>query len=57
MYVQGISTTLAGGIGSAVLPNTGGYKPFFYTAVALVVIGVATLAVSGIVSMKQRTSR
>ncbi len=57
MYTLGTSTTLVGGVGAATLPNTGGFQPLFFTAVALLALGVTTLIANGIVALKRRADR
>jgi hypothetical protein len=52
--VLGCSTTACS---VALLPNTGGSRTLFWVAVIALGIGLATLAVSGVLSLKQRMNR
>ena len=55
--VLGASTTVTGGVTAAVLPHTGGLRPLFVVALAVLAFGVVTLAVSGISAFKQARSK
>jgi hypothetical protein len=50
----GTSTTVTG---AAVLPATGGYRPMFVIALAVLAFGVITLAVSGVSAIKQARNK
>jgi hypothetical protein len=52
--VLGCSTTACG---VALLPNTGGSRTLFWVAMAALGIGLVTLAITGIFSLKQRLNR
>lgn len=52
--VLGASTTVSGVAGVAILPNTGSTRPLFLIAAVLLVGGLVTLAVSGIIAVKNR---
>lgn len=41
---------------AAVLPNTGSNRPLFVAAAAILAFGVISLAISGVVAVKQRRS-
>jgi hypothetical protein len=41
----------------ALLPNTSGSRTLFWVAMAALVIGLVTLAITGAVSLKQRINR
>ena len=52
--VLGCSTTACS---VALLPNTGGSRALFWVAMVALGIGLVTLAVSGVLSLKQRMNR
>lgn len=41
----------------ALLPNTGGSRTLFWVAMSALAIGLVTLAITGVVSLKQRANR
>lgn len=57
MYTLGVSTTVPSAATVALLPNTGAYHPVFVAAVAVLVLGLTILAVSGVVAVKQHVTR
>ena len=52
--VLGCSTTACS---VALLPNTGGSRTLFWVAMGALGVGLVTLAVTGIVSLKQRSNK
>ena len=56
MYGQilGVSTITTGVTGVALLPNTGSTRVLFVAAAAMLVVGIVTLAVSSVITFKQR---
>lgn len=52
--VLGASTTAAGVTGIAMLPETGSFRAMFVVSAIALTIGVVTLAVTGVVAIKQR---
>ncbi len=53
----GASTAVTGATTATVLPHTGGYRPLFVVALAVLAFGVITLAVSGISAFAQARSK
>jgi len=56
MYT-GIASTGLGGTTVALLPHTGGFRPLFVVALALLAFGLATLAISSVSAFKQARSK
>ena len=56
MYGQvlGLSSTVSGVAGVALLPNTGSTRILFIASATLLIVGIFTLAISSVITLKQR---